>query len=197
MPPTRIVPHAPPPAPPPSTVEDAGALFREHAQRVARWASLLGGPGIDAEDVVQEVFLTVQRHLPSFRGESLITTWLYRITANAVRHRRRRERVRRFFGVSSPEQALRVASPRPTPVEELERRQTASVVYRVLDRLSDKQRTALILFELEGLSGHEIAERMDISPNNVWVLLHRARDRFAAELEGLERREGDDSRWWR
>src|SRR5262249_14147909 len=67
-------------------------LYRAHAQTVARWASRLGGPAIDVEDVVQEVFLVVQRRLDGFRGDAHVKTWLYRITANVVRWRRRKDK---------------------------------------------------------------------------------------------------------
>ena len=126
-------PPEPRPAPPPP---DIARLFVEHAQRVAEWAGWLGGPAFDEvarEEIVQEVFLTVQRLLPGFRGEAGITTWLYRITANEVRHRRRRDRWRRWLAGSSEEVAGSLPSPRLTPVEELERRQSAELVYRVLD----------------------------------------------------------------
>ncbi len=163
---------------------EIGALYRAHAQLVARWAARLGGPAIDAEDVVQDVFLTAQRLLPGFRGEAQVTTWLFRITHNAVRHRRRRERVRRwFFGAASEGDA--VASTRPTPVEDLERREASRLVYRALDRLADRDRTVIVLFELEGESGERVAELMGAKVATVWVWLHRARARFLTALEAL------------
>ena len=69
-------------------------LFRTHARRVERWAQRLGGPRADVADIVQEVFLAAHRHAGRFRGEASVTTWLYRITANEVRMRRRRARLR-------------------------------------------------------------------------------------------------------
>src|SRR5262249_44087441 len=59
----------------PTPTSPVADLYRAHAQTVARWASRLGGPAIDVEDVVQEVFLVVQRRLREFRGEAEITTW--------------------------------------------------------------------------------------------------------------------------
>jgi RNA polymerase sigma-70 factor (ECF subfamily) len=176
--------------PGPKPARDFDGIYRAHAARVARWAGRLGGPLIDVEDAVQEVFLTVHRLLPGFRGEAQVTTWLYRITANVVRHRRRKERFRRWLGGSSSEVAAHVESLRPTPVEELERRQSTELVYRVLDRLSERARTLVILFELEELSGEEIAELMGLSLSNVWVSLHRARAQFLDQLRKLERAAG-------
>src|SRR5262245_1435470 len=98
---------------------DVAGLFVAHAQRVATWVGWLGGPAIDPasrEEVVQDVFLTVQRLLPTFRGEARITTWLYRITANAVRHRRRKERWRQLLTRAPHDDLARLESPRLTPV---------------------------------------------------------------------------------
>jgi RNA polymerase sigma-70 factor (ECF subfamily) len=163
------------------------AVYRAHAQRVARWAARLGGPTLDAEDVVQEVFLVVHRLLPSFRGDAELTTWLYRITENVVRHRRRKERLRRWLG-GAPE-ALEAEAGPETPAEDLERREARRLVYRVLDGMGEKYRTVLILFELEGLPGDEVARLMDARPATVWVWLHRARSQFLAGLERVERDE--------
>jgi RNA polymerase sigma-70 factor (ECF subfamily) len=163
---------------------DAGELFRAHGLSVARWARKLGGPGIDVEDVVQEVFLTVHRLLPGFRGEAQITTRMYRITENVVRHRRRRERVRRMFSLQ-PE--VRAEPDIRLPDAELAQAQNIRLVYRVLDRLSEKSRTLIILFELDERSGEEIAELMGAKPQTVWVWLHRARAQFLREMKALQK----------
>ncbi len=159
------------------------AVYRAHAQTVARWAARLGGPAIDVEDVTQEVFLIVHRQLASYRGDARITTWLYRITANVVRWRRRKERWRRWLGGSADEVAGDVAAPSPAPDEALARRQAERTLYRALDGLAPKYREALVLFEIEGLSGDEIAEMMGARPATVWVWLHRARAQLLERLE--------------
>ena len=157
------------PAPPP--VSPLADLYRAHAQTVARWASRLGGPAIDVEDVVQDVFLVVQRRLDEFRGEARIETWLYRITANMVRWRRRKEKWRRWLGGSADDVAGRLAARGPTPLEALE-------VYRALDGMRENYRSVLILFEIEGLTGAEIAQLLGVKVDTVWVWLHRARKQF-------------------
>ena len=162
------------------------SVYRDNAHLVARWAQRLGGPSIDAEDVVHEVFLVVHAQLAGFRGDAKLSTWLYRITENVVRYRRRRERLRRWFTTPWGKEADHVASSRPTPVDEVERREAESLVYRALDRLPEKQRTLVVLFEIEGCSGEEIAERTGTSVNAVWVGLHRARARFLKALQEIE-----------
>ena len=160
-------------------------VYRLHAGDVARWAARLGGPQVDVEDVVQDVFLTVHRLLPEFRGEAKITTWLFRITQNQVRHRLRRLRLRRLFRSSDEDDVIsELPSHGPSPIDDLERKEARAVVYRILDGMSEKYRTAFILFEIEKLPGEEIAQLLNQKVATIWVWLHRARAQF---LDGLEK----------
>jgi len=165
----------------------SGEVYREHMQLVARWASRLGGPGLDVEDLVQEVFLRVHRLLPQFRGEAQLTTWLYSITQNVVRTRRRKERFRRRFGFAGDPDRLHVVASGPTPLEAAERRQSADLIYRALDGIPEKYRTIFILFEIDGMSGEEIAELTGVKLATVWVQLTRARAQLLKRFEKLER----------
>jgi RNA polymerase sigma-70 factor (ECF subfamily) len=176
----------------PSELPQLDELYDRYAPRVASWASRLAGPGIDAEDVVHEVFLIVQVQLPRYRGRDHLTTWLYRITANVVRDRRRREwrLLRRHHHAAD---ALGWASA-PTPLDELERLQATALVYRILDQLRENYRTVLILFELEELPGEEIAELLGVKLSTVWVWLHRARAQFRRRFEQHQAREQDHGR---
>ncbi len=150
-------------------------VYRAHLGDVTRWAARLGGPRVELEDAVQEVFTLVQRELPSYRGEARITTWLYRITENVVRHQRRRDRWRRWLRGTSSDPGRELASEDRSPAENLEQRQSRELVYRALDRMNERYRTAIILFEIEDLPGEEVAERMGMKLSNLWVVLHRAR----------------------
>ena len=168
---------------------DFDSLYRTYAATVARWAARIGTYGIDVEDIVQEVFLVVNRRLPEFRREAKAATWLFRITEHTVRNWRRKQQLRRLFGrrdddVSEGE----VASTRPTPVEEIERRQTAVEVHRILDRMSERHRTVIVLFELEEMSTEQMAELMDVKVVTVRVWLHRARADFLRLQQREERR---------
>jgi RNA polymerase sigma-70 factor (ECF subfamily) len=178
-------PIAPPSiAPSGNAALDVAMLYRAHARQVARWAARLAGPWLEVEDVVQEVFLIAQRRLPTFRGESEITTWLYSITHNVVRHRRRGERWRLRLSGNDGEIEER-ASTQPGPAEELERRRAAIDLYRILDCMRERYRTVLILFELEGLPGEDIARLTGTRLSTVWVHLHRARAQFLARMQEL------------
>jgi RNA polymerase sigma-70 factor (ECF subfamily) len=166
---------------------DLGALYRTHVRRVASWVARLAGPELDLEDTVQEVFITVRDLLPRFRGEASVTSWLYQVTARVVLRERRRSRWRRWLRGSAEETAGQLVSNRPTPVEELERREAVAELYRILDGLGEKYRTVFILYELEELSGQEIAELTGLKLKTVWVHLHRARQRFDEKVARLER----------
>jgi RNA polymerase sigma-70 factor, ECF subfamily len=165
----------------------AGELYRQHGALVAGWAARLLGPGADVEDVVQEVFLVVQRRLSSFRGEAKVTTWLYEITLRVSRSWRRRRRIRRWLGLEHQASAGALISDRASPLQELETRQATATVYAILDRLPERDRTILVLFEIERLPGHEISALERTSLNNVWSRIRRARARFLKIYQRLER----------
>jgi RNA polymerase sigma-70 factor (ECF subfamily) len=166
---------------------DIAAIYRAHGAQVARWAARLGGPSIDVDDVVQEVFLQAHQQIARFRGDAKITTWLYTITTRVTRRARNKGWLKRWLSGSARDAAGDLLSPRLTPVEELEQQRTATEVYRALDRLSERHRTLLILFELEGHSGEQVAELTGMRLGSVWVELHRARAAFLKQLERLDR----------
>lgn len=164
-----------------------GDLYREHAATVARWAARLGGPLIEVEDVLQEVFVIAHRQLPTFRGDARVSTWLFAITRNVVRQKRERERVRRLLlsHFTGPAPVLA-----PTQADDVERRESLALVYRALARLPEKHRTAFVLFEIEGLSGEEAAELTGTKVSTMRVWLMRARAQFAKQMSRLLAEEG-------
>ena len=172
---------------------DISVLFRQYARAVARWAARLGGPGIDVEDVVQDVFLIAGRRLTHFTGEAKITTWLFRTTERVVQGLRRKQRWIRWLARSGDQVSQHLTSARLTPVEEFERHQAGVYVYRILDRMAAKYRRVIILFELEGLSTDEIAQLLGARQATVRVWLFRGRAQFLAEKERLEQRSPSDS----
>jgi RNA polymerase sigma-70 factor (ECF subfamily) len=164
------------------------AIYREHSAAVSKWVRRLWGPGAtggtaDEEDLLQEVFLVVQRRLATFRAEAALTTWLYGITVLVVNGRRKKERWRRFlWRRAEPELQLERDAGVPAVQEDFERADAARLVYSVLDQLSERDRTLLILFELERLPGREVSEIFGLSEPNLWVALSRARARFKKAL---------------
>lgn len=157
---------------------DTRALYTEHVHQVARWAERLAGPDVDLEDIVHEVFCIVHRQRARFRRDSSVATWLFGITNNVVRHRRRKERWRRWLTGSAEETAGHLVSPAPDPLRHAERDEATRTVYRLLDTLPERDRQVLILFELEELAADEVAALLKIKPANARLRLHRARARF-------------------
>jgi RNA polymerase sigma-70 factor, ECF subfamily len=151
---------------------------------VERWVRRLAGPRADVEDLLHDVFVIALRKDVQWPPERDARTWLFRITHNVILTRRRNERVRRwlFARYQDQDEVSRQASP-ATPADEVERRDNERRLYAALDRLPDTYRTALILYELEGLSGEEIATLLGIQINALWVRLHRARARLQAALQ--------------
>jgi RNA polymerase sigma-70 factor (ECF subfamily) len=173
------------------------SLYRAHASSVARWALRLTGPKGDADDVVQDVFMVVQRRLPEFRGEAEITTWLYAITVRVAQQWRRRRHWWRWITgrgqnpgrgqmlerfVPSSEMSEMSSDPQAL----LEAREKTIRLYQLLDEMPESQRTTFLLFELEGLSGEEVATITGVSVNAVWVRLSRARKRFVEHMLAWE-----------
>jgi RNA polymerase sigma-70 factor (ECF subfamily) len=117
-----------------------------------------------------------------FRGEASVRTWLFRITNNIVRSRRRVRRwLFRLHGPSAEEAIAPV-----TPLESIERRESAARLHAALDDIPDIYRTAFILYELEGLPCEEVATLVGVDVGTVWVRLHRGRANLQS-AEWLER----------
>lgn len=182
-----LVLHLPKPredagTPPPSLTLEG--VYREHFDFVYRKALRLGGPGLDAEDAAQEVFLIVARKLHTYDGTSLVTTWLYGITHNVVRAMRRRLRVRRFFE-RDDETGMDVPVRSVDRVEVLEAHRIA---YEILEKLAPKKREVFVLAEFEGLSCDEIAQLVGAKTETVWSRLHYARQEFSKRLTTRKQR---------
>lgn len=176
-----------------SQSRDPEAVYRRHGARVSRWAARLAGPGFDVDDIVHDVFLVVLRRLPQFRGDAQVSTWLHEITIRVVQtHRRRRRRrawLRAFAGPRGASGEMpEVADDGMTPFESLERRQATVLLYRFLDRLDEKYRTAVVLFELEGLPCREIAALTGASLANTWVRISRGREQLIESFARWEAR---------
>jgi RNA polymerase sigma-70 factor, ECF subfamily len=150
----------------------------------------------DADDAVQEAFLSAFRRFESFRGDARLGTWLHRIVVNTAlgrlrKHKRRRqltgelidvsELLPRFTADGHPE---RFSEPWVHPVEELAAQaETREQVRRMIDKLPDNYRTVLILRDIEELGTAETAELRGLSPGAVKVRLHRARQALRNLLE--------------
>src|SRR5690554_936645 len=159
-------------------------LYERWFEDVARWVRALGGPAADRDDLVQDVFLVAYRRLPDFDGRNP-AGWLYRIARRRVRDFRR---LRWFKFLVQRRGALpeHLEHGAGTPGDTLERKRASALLEQLLDRLNPDQRTAFVLFEIEGYSGREIAELQAVPLNTVWARIHAARKKLARSLEGLD-----------
>jgi RNA polymerase sigma-70 factor (ECF subfamily) len=169
---------------------DIEAAFRRRRGDLERWAARLGGPLVDAEDVAQEVMMVAHARLPEFHHEAQLTAWLFKTTQNIAATHRRRERLRRWLRGMPLDYAAELEARGPSVLEEMERREAAAEVYSALDRLAEKYRSVVILFEIEGLSGEEIASLTGLSLSTVWVHLHRGRKKLRAHYSELAEKRG-------
>jgi len=151
------------------------ALIERHYPMVYALAYKYAGLPADAEDIAQEVFIRAARGLGGFREAALFTTWLYRITANVVRDRHRRWRVRQSLDVFK---TWLFGKDVPTPEAVAVRASAGRAIEEVLARMSPKKREVFALYELEGLEGEQIADRLGCPIGTVWTRLHHARKDF-------------------
>jgi RNA polymerase sigma factor (sigma-70 family) len=147
----------------------------------------------DAEDLAQEVFFQVYRNAGRFRGQSKVSTWIYRIAANRsinrLRYRRAREWLRFYGGpAGAPVSVLEVAERRENPGALLERRERQELVRKALQRLPSSQRVALILHSVDGIPHEDIARIAGCSVSAVEGRIHRAKASFREHLVRLARR---------
>lgn len=166
-------------------------IFRANVKTVARWATRLGGPRVDRDEVVQEVFMVVERRLAEFRGDGKLSTWLFRITSKVVANHLRAARRRQLWARLTRANEDEIPGGGPLPSEALEQRESTRRFYEVLDGLAPRYREVLTLFELEELGCEAIAELLDRPPATVRVWLHRARRAFVRAWS--ERQQEDEA----
>ena len=169
-------------------------LMAEHADRVFRVAYGITRNHADAEEVTQDVFMTIVRKGDTFEGRSALSTWLYRVTANAALNRRRGKR--RTVEVSLEEQlptfhadghrqgdrAFLLADWSEDPEVAALAGETRRVLERGLDALPDHYRAVLLLRDVEELSNEEVAQILGESVAAVKTRLHRARMALREQL---------------
>jgi RNA polymerase sigma-70 factor (ECF subfamily) len=157
-------------------------IYRDNRRIVAATLYRVLGDRGELDDLVQEVFVIAFRGLARFRGDSKISTWLYRICVNvALGKLRSRSRRPPALPMAVPRESTPEESP-DTPERLLERRDDVARVYRALDQLAPKKRVVLVLHEIEGLDLKEIAEIVKAPQVTVRTRLHYARKEFYALL---------------
>ena len=143
----------------------------------------------DAEDITQEVFIEVFRSVHNFKGESTLSTWVYRITVTKSLELIRRKKQKKRFGFitnlfnDQGEENVQVTD-MVHPGVKLENKEKAQVLFSAIDRLPENQRVAFVMHKVEGLSYLEIAGVMDTSLSSVESLMFRAKKNLQKYLYG-------------
>jgi RNA polymerase sigma-70 factor, ECF subfamily len=156
------------------------SLYRQHFAFVWRSLRRLGIDERELPDGAQEVFLIVFRRLPELDLDSKLTTWLYAVCLRVASDwRRRAHRRHELIGVETHQ-------PEGVSDEEPRVRELRALLCKALDAMPMEQRAVFVAFELEGLSGEEIADALRVPIPTVHSRLRLARERFRAVL-GQER----------
>ena len=155
-------------------------VYRAHSGRLYSVACRMLGNPTDAEDLLQEIFLAAHRKLDSFRGESALGTWLYRLATNlCLDHlRSRAARTGQMTGPLDDEPGLTDVSSRGLAERTLARMD----LERALAHLPEGCRAAFVLHDVEGLEHREVAEVLGIAEGTSKSQVHKARLRLRALL---------------
>lgn len=158
------------------------ALFERWASRVLRYLErMLRDPGT-AEELAQEVFVRVFRARESYRPEARFSTWLYTIATNLALNELRRPSRRSPHRSADDEAAPPLAAGDPPADAVADARRRGEAVTRALAALPERQRSALWLAAVEGLSYAEVAAALETSEKSVKALVHRARAALAERV---------------
>ncbi len=164
-------------------------LVRTHQDRVYDLCCRMLNDREEALDVAQEVFVSLHASVASFRGESRLSTWIFRIAKNhclnRLKYLTRRQRSRTDDLDDVPEGELSRHQPNPSPQEALLGKEQASRVQSAIAQLPDDQRLLIVLRDLEGLTYDEMVQITDEPEGTVKSRLHRARSALAGLLSKL------------
>jgi RNA polymerase sigma-70 factor (ECF subfamily) len=169
-------------------------IFNEYQPRILQYLTRLTDK-YEAEDLSQDVFIKVEKGLKNFRGESKLSTWIYRIATNTAIDRMRNPSIKYEMneGISTKQeqvdefntedQDLYTGERAESTDQQFVREEMNSCIRSFIEKLPDNYRAVIILSELEGLKNKDIAEILKISLDTVKIRLHRARGQLRKKLE--------------
>ena len=167
-------------------------IYNAHHRRVYNFClNYLRNPE-DAEEATQDVFVKVHQKLHTFKADSQLSTWIYRITVNcchdAVKARTRKKRFVFLTSLFHEEtgEVKREAETFVHPGVDMEHREAVERIFRLIDQLPASQKTALLLSRIDEKSQKEIAAIMEISEKAVESLLFRAKENLSKKLKTAE-----------
>ncbi|HJW34343.1 MAG TPA: sigma-70 family RNA polymerase sigma factor [Holophagaceae bacterium] len=178
--------------------EAFGDLVRPHLAMFFKAIDRILGNEAESQDALQDALVALHRELPSFQGQSQFSTWAYRVCINQAlmarrkRIRRREDAVEDFqpqfddTGHHMDQDKVLAWSEAPEALDRVEAAQIRGRVRAALDRLTDDQRAAFVLKDLEGWDTDEIAAKLGITRDLVRQRLHRARLAMRSLLKDLD-----------
>ena len=140
----------------------------------------------DAEEITQDVFVQLHQSIGKFQNNSTLKTWIYRITINKcldfIKHKNSKKRFFIFGTKSNSEFELHKISNFEHPGILMENKEDAEVLFKVINELSENQKTAFVLSKLDGLSNPEIVAIMEVSVSSVESFVFRAKSTLKDKL---------------
>ncbi|MES1198192.1 MAG: RNA polymerase sigma factor [Chitinophagaceae bacterium] len=163
-------------------------LVENYQDRVFNTAISIVQNAEDAEDVSQEVFIQVYRSIHSFKAESKLSTWIYRITTTRALDLLRSRKSKKRFGMlkrllGDHNEVLYEVPDFNHPGVALDRKENASRLFKAIDKLPESQKIAFTLHKMENLSYQEVSEVMKTSVAAVESMMHRAKQNLKKILE--------------
>ncbi|HKB13235.1 MAG TPA: RNA polymerase sigma factor [Vicinamibacterales bacterium] len=160
-------------------VEAFETLYRDHAARLYTLACRMAGSPEDGEDLLQEIFLQAYRKLGSFKGDSSIGTWLYRLALNHCLDyvRSRRARMNKLTETLDAETSFEPVARRETPIAKMD-------LERAVERLPEGCREAFVLHDVEGFDHKEVGELLGIAEGTSKSQVFKARTKLRGLLRG-------------
>lgn len=147
----------------------------------------------DAQDVSQEVFIEIFQSIQSFRGDSRLSTWIYRISVtkclDEIKKRNRKKRISSLGKLLHLDEVAHWLAGGAMPDKAFQEKENMGEVMKALNTLPDNQRVAFTLSKIEGYSNTEIAEIMETSTVAVESLVYRAKNKLGAELSKILKNE--------
>lgn len=164
-------------------------LYDHYHKKVYNTAISYTKSAEDAEEVLQDVFVTVFNTAGSFRSDSSVSTWIYRITINKCLDFLRKKNSQKRKGIftsiyrSGTIEIQHESLDFVHPGVKMENREEARLLFKVIDDLSENQKAAFILTQIEGLPQSEVADILNTTRKSIESLLQRAKANLRAALE--------------
>lgn len=158
-------------------------LVRDYSKKIFNLCFYILHDRKDAEDLTQEVFISIFQSIGSFRQESKLSTWIYRLTVNKCSEKLRyQSRTKRKGNLVSIEQLFEIKNFEISPEEKLIKKQEYDALFQAIRLLPDNQRIAYTMHNMEEYSYNEIAQSMDLSLSAVESLIFRAKKNLKISL---------------